>query len=111
MDRPDASLGQELLVAAIEADHRLAAALVRDADGAPRNGMSKGLARRLLRREETCKALRPIALAHRVPHLFLGVHLACEPRALRLVEAIALHLGQVDPDSDDHPKASFDTLW
>jgi len=45
-----------------------------------------------------------VPLAHRVGPLFFGVDLAREPRARRLVEAIALDLRQIHPNADDHAR-------
>jgi archaemetzincin len=64
--------------------------------------MAEGLARGLLGGEESGQALGPIPLASGVPHLVFCVYLSREPREGAIVEPVALHLGEIDPDANDH---------
>ena len=87
-----------LLRPAEQLDRGFAAALVPDAYAAPRNGVPESLARRLFGGEESREAFGPVALAHRVCHLALGIDLAREPRELALAKAITRNVCQVEAD-------------
>ncbi len=104
MDAPYAARRDEALRTARQANHRFSATLVRHADAAPRNRVAEGFARCLLRGEESRKALREIAPALRIRHLFLCIDLPAEPRERALVEAVALYLGEIETDAQDHER-------
>ncbi len=105
MNAPHTARGDEPFGAAEEADRRSAAALVRDADAAPWDCMAEGFARRFLRGEESREPLGEVAPPLRVGHLFLCIYLSAEPRERALVEAVALDLGEIETNAQDHEAA------
>src|SRR5579863_2645152 len=102
VDRAHAALARQAFGPAGQLDDGFAAALVADADAAPRNRVPEGLARRLLGGKESREAFRPVALAHGVGHFALGIDFSREPRELTLTEPITRNVRHVEADSDDH---------
>ena len=64
--------------------------------------MAEGLTRRFFCGEKSRQSFRPVALAHRIRHLFGRVDFAREPCEALAFETIARHLGEIEPDTDDH---------
>src|ERR1700722_10984797 len=102
MDRAHAAGARQTFCPTEQLDDGFAAALVPDADAAPRNRMPEGLARRLLGGEETGESLRQVELAQGVRRFPLGIDFAREPRELALVETITHYARHVEADSNDH---------
>ena len=107
VDRSHAAQLDQPLRVTEELDRGFAAALVPHADAPPRNPVAESFARRLLRGEEASEPFGPVAFAHRVRHLALGIDLSREPCKFALPEAVARDVCHVETDADDH-RVDFD---
>ncbi len=105
MNRRDAPSGDQSSSLLVQSDDRFSAGFMRNADQPPRDCMTEGFACRLLCGKEPGQPFRPVSFAHRVPILFIGIHLAPKPSESGIVEAIPLDFGEVHPESDDHKNA------
>src|SRR5215469_9106493 len=102
MHPADSARAQQLFRFAGEFDVRSAASRMTDADGAPRDRVAEGFARRFFRRIRAGETIRWITITLRVRDFSFGKYFARESFEFEVIEFVAMHFRDVDADPDDH---------